>query len=73
MPFASVLQYAADVCIQTDFVATAASCLDEQPAATKMDLASFATGLTDFDSASATYCSCGKNHLRATCCFTLGT
>ncbi|KAL3135582.1 hypothetical protein ABBQ38_006062 [Trebouxia sp. C0009 RCD-2024] len=56
--FALVLQYAADKCIQIDFVAIAASCLDEHPAATEVDLASFATGLTDFDNASATYCPC---------------
>lgn len=66
-------QYAADKCIQIDFVAIAASCLDEHPAATEVDLASFATGLTDFDNASATYCPCGKNPLHVTYCFTLGS
>ncbi|KAL3158753.1 hypothetical protein ABBQ32_011481 [Trebouxia sp. C0010 RCD-2024] len=64
--FASILQYAADKCIQINFVAIAASCVDEQPAATEMNLANFATGLTEFDNASATYCPCVSLHFPCT-------
>lgn len=41
-------------------MAIAANWLDGQPAATEVDLASFASGLADFDSASAVYCPCGE-------------
>ena len=64
------LQCAADRCIQISFVAIAATWLDGQPAATEMDLASFASGLIDFENASAVYCPCGKSQLPCSACYT---
>lgn len=55
------LQYAADKCIQVNFVAIGNSSLDGASAATELDLASFTAGLAEFENASAAYYPCGKH------------
>jgi hypothetical protein len=53
------LQSAAENCIQVDFVAIPDS--GNSHSMTEMELADFATGLADFENASASYCPCGEH------------
>lgn len=65
-PFYACLQFAADKCIQINFVAIANSSQDGEAAASELALASFAAGLSDFESASAAYCPCGEQSTYST-------
>jgi len=53
------VQSAAENCIQIDFVAIPDS--GNSCSMTEMELADFATGLADFENASASYCPCGEH------------
>ena len=52
------LQSAAENCIQVDFVAIPDS--GNSCSMTEMEWADFATGLADYENASASYCPCGE-------------
>ncbi len=54
----AVLQSAAENCIQVDFVAIPDS--GNSCSMTEMEWADFATGLADYENASASYCPCGE-------------
>lgn len=56
MPY---LQYAAEKCIQIHFVAIAQN-TPEDTAHSEANLATFAAELSEFESASASYCPCGE-------------
>ncbi len=53
-----VLQSAAENCIQVDFVAIPDS--GNSCSMTEMEWADFATGLAEYENASASYCPCGE-------------
>ena len=66
------MQYAAGKGIQIKFVAIANSEIEGGRSLTEVDLADFATGLVEFENASASYCPCGK-YLVQICCLGLSS